>query len=747
MRIEKNAGPDHRPRGRPCDCGVANALHRKQWRPEHVPRGNPCSCGVPNALHRSPSKRNPYPEKRKPPGLTFIGIDGEGVGRIDHKYILLAASTEDGKREWYVQAASGKRLTTGECLDMVLELPTARTKIFSYSFNYDITKIVTDLDDHSIYLLFHPELRKGHYGPKPILWCRSEDCSRDKEGEWHCRCIYGGAQHGEYKLNLQGTKFSVAQGGKRVVIWDLFKFFQSKFVSSLEKWEVGSKEIWDRMSAMKDQRAEFDKLDKQKVIDYCLEETRCMAQLARKLVESHEKVDLKLRSYYGAGSSGAAMLTAMGVRDKISPTPEAMREAVASAFFGGRFEHSVIGSISEPLESADISSAYVYQLAFLPCLQHGVWRHTKKRKDIERAEAQSGALVRYTLGPAEESGRFGKSWGPFPFRDDDGAISFPIESGGGWVWLAEFLAGERIFPHVLFKEAWVYGSNCDCRPFRRIPEYYTHRLKIGKEAAGIVIKLGMNSCYGKLAQSVGNALFQSWIWAGMITSGCRAQLLEVLALHKDAANCLMFATDGVVTREKGLVMPRPLNTRTGLEKPLGGWECKQYPKGLFMARPGIYFPIDPSEEELQQIRARGVGRTVILKSWRHILETWERDGEWGVAKIANVTRFCGAKTSISKSAKGYKRAAGDTAAGKPAYGQWITRGVEMSFDPLPKRDFANPDGTLELRRFPRDLQSVPYSKAVSLKSEEGAELAAAYQEVIEQPDGDLADYELGDIAL
>jgi hypothetical protein len=744
---------------------------RDRNRPEHAYEGNGLvnclKCDLPLLQHRvrpvRSGKRGIDRRHRKDSErATYIGIDGEGQGRADHRYVLLAASDEEGNREWVAEASNPRigRLTTVECLDMILELPTRRAKVFSFSFNYDITKILTDLDNKSLFYLFRPEMPErqrpkceAFKGPYPVAWCPK--C----KGE----CEHEGAHYDDiYKLNLLGTKFVVKKAKKRVVIWDLFKFFQSKFVAALEDWKVpggdGSEEsakarkiILDNMREMKDQRADFDKLNHGAVKDYCLEECRCIAELARRLIEAHNGANLKLKSYYGAGSSGAAMLTAMGIKKQIFPPRQEMRDAIASAFFGGRFENSVIGAIREPLVNLDISSAYVYQLAFLPCLEHGSWSHTKRRKDLEKAEAQNGALVRYSLGnPGIEA-----SWGPFPFRTRDGTISFPRTSGGGWVWLDEYVAGERVFPNVKFHEAWIYSSNCACKPFARIPEYYNLRLKIGKEGPGIVIKLGMNSCYGKLAQSVGNALFNSWIWAGMITSGCRAQILDVMGLHKDKRNLLMIATDGIYTREIDIVPPEALPTKTDelypddkgvlRSKPLGGWEIKHCPKGVFVARPGIYFPLEPTKEEIKSVRARGVGRSVVLESWQIILDAWEKKGVDGIAKVANVSRFCGAKTSISVSGKEgaykFKRAKSKDPK-RPTYGQWISREVALSFDPMPKRASVNADGvTLALRTFPKDLVSTPYGRAVIGMSKESKELAAAKQEIMEQPDGDLQDYE------
>lgn len=742
----------HNPVGHPCaKCGKSAFSHRVEHEFQEG-RNGACNylvdgrmaCNLYAHHHRKREYRHrPDTNNRD---ITYIGIDGEGQGRKDHRYVLLAASVEDGSESWIAEVSNPRigRLQTVECLDMILQLPTKRAKVFSFAFNYDLTKMLMDLPDRTLYRLFRPELRKGAFGPSPIEWCPicRDECDDDGHPE-------------SYQLNLQGTKFTVARHGKKVVVWDLFKFFQAKFVSAIKDWKVGNQALWDRIEKMKDKRSEFDKESASAVREYCLEETRCIGQLARKLTDSHTEVDLKLKSYYGAGSSGAAMLDAMGIREKLAPSIPAMREAIACGFFGGRFENSVIGSIRQPLVNWDISSAYVYQLAFLPCLEHGSWTHTTRRNDIEKAEAQSGALVRYSLGPNPRIG----DWGPFPFRTKDGSISFPISGGGGWLWLDEYLAGERLFPHVKFHEAWVYSSNCGCKPFQKIPEYYLQRLKIGKEGPGIVIKLGMNSCYGKLAQSVGNAIYNSWIWAGMITSGTRAQLLHMLGLHKDRSDVLMMATDGLLTRDHSIVPPNPLPTGTGKSgKPLGGWERKDAKNGMFIARPGIYFPLDLVDDDsdckgkkcgectacyLAAIRARGVGRSVVVKSWRIIQEAWEKYGVDGVATVANVSRFCGAKTSISVSGDGrrYKRAGGT--GNSPSYGQWISREVGLSFNPMPKRACVNEDGlTLGLRSFDASLTSVPYDRAMMMNSPDAQEMQAAAQELSEQPDCDLTEYEL-----
>jgi len=722
-------------------CGVSARFHisrnkkktkRKEtyhaWRPGTIDQGIPpeaCGfCGLSKSKHGG--------------NWTYLGIDGEGQGKWPdpHRYVFLACSNEKGDRRWAVRAKKGERLTSEECLDFILSLPQKHTRIFAYSFQYDLTKILTDIPNRDIFLLYRPELRQrpaeqARLGPYPIRW----------RG---------------YRLNLQASKFTVQRGKSKVVVWDIFKFFQGKFVSALEDWKIGDEKLLSEMSRMKDQRGEFDRLDPQSVEDYCFGECSAMAALARKLTEAHIQAGLYLKNYYGAGSSAAAMLTVMGIKEKIQKPPDRVSEIASMAFFGGRFENSVLGAIPQACYGYDISSAYPYELCFLPCLLHGKWEWTKVREKLDESDVVQ-ALVRYRLGGCRDE----KPWGPFPFRDVDGNICYPIESGGGWVYLHEYLQGEKLFRNVHFKEAWVYRTQCDCKPFEKIPGYYLERLRIGKEGPGIVIKLGCNSCYGKLAQSVGKAQFNSWLWAGMITSGSRAKLLELLGLHKNWWNLYMMATDGIVTRER-LTTPLPKDTGTfeahkpekPTEKlPLGGWEEKAIPKGMFFARPGIYFPLNPdakNKKEASSVRGRGVGRKVVLDQWKTIVETYERlDPEElssTIVPITSVSRFCGAKTSISVSVrngeKHFTRASANDGV-LPSYGEWIVRKVEMSFDPRPKRQvtlggrIGESAHALLVRKMGRRQMSSAYKRALS---QEAIELKEATQEVLEQPDGDLADY-------
>jgi hypothetical protein len=625
---------------------------------------------------------------------TFLGIDGEGVGRRPHVYTYLGGADREGNVH-----LSLEHPTTVEALSALLKIPP-RFTLVSYSFAYDWTKILAELPNESLYKLFRPELRqRWHYGARRLItdpvifkgyaldWCAG-------------------------RMNIKGLKSK-----KKVVIWDIFKFFACSFVKTLETWKTCPPEVVARIKAMKDQRSEFDKLTDQQVNAYCLDECRFLAETAHALYDAHCEANLKLKGFYGAGSTSAALLTKLDVKEHRNDGPEEMREALASAFFGGRFEISRKGTVRGKVYNYDISSAYPYQCTRLPCLVCGNWKHTKS----ERVALRSRAAVIHTevdISPQEP-------WTPLPFRTSKGEIAFPY-SCFTYVWKAEFEAARRAFPKgVNFLDAWYLSGKCTCGrpyPMADISKVYRERIKLGKEGKGLVLKLGSNGAYGKLAQSIGTPQFQSWAWAGMITAGCRAQMLDMFSLVQDRRSILQIATDGIQTTER-IDPPKPWDTGTyDLAKPLGGWEEKVY-QGMVLLRPGVYFPPDPTPEQLDDIRARGLGKRIMQEQCAKAQKALE-SGEEGI-QFPSVQRFVGCVSAVYLTPSGEYLRSED-------YGEWVNREIKLSFSPLPKRE-PGKGNYLKTRSF-RGQETAPYDAA--LISPEAEQLRRETIEMLEQPDGD-----------
>jgi hypothetical protein len=709
----------------------------------------------------------------------IIGVDGEGQGRSPHRYLYLAASDEAGEA-WDVACERNhpRGLSTQACLDMLLSLPR-QALVVSFASLYDWTKVVQDMPDRMIWLLVHEEKRasieNGSVVYSPVVWSPAGDPDDPDP----------------YMVNFMNRRLTVSRGHKyappralvdmieasggtfvvppdvlchrcgqvkaahrpprRVTVWDVFRFFQQKFTASVADWKVGAPDGWDWgkdgknwppilrwLEEMKDERANFERLSWEEVQRYCRMECQLLAQTFRKVLTAHEDAGLELKSYYGVGSTARALLTRHEVKKFKADPPDAMLGAVACGFFGGRFENNCQGLVPGPVYAPDIASAYPYWLTFLPCLAHGQWELVDKWRCRRKIKQAALALVKWSIAPRAQPLDPEDplaAWGLLPVRATDGTILFPLAAAGGWCWKEEYLAAKKLEPRLEAHEAWCFWPDCDHKPFEMMPHYYVQRLLLGKEGAGKVFKFGPNACYGVIAQSKGfSPPFQSWIWAGNITSGPRAQLLSSLFPEVTANrwDVLGFATDSFFHKDDVAArMPPPKSTPTGGygKPPLGAWESKKYDKGVFFARPGVYFPPnledledEAAKKEIEKVRARGLGRKVLYQNTRAVMDAY-RDGKKSL-EIANIQRFVGAKTGISYGElSGVKRS--------ERYGEWVDWPIEITFNPHPKRENRLPGGRLSAWQY-QNVFSVPYKPA--LLTEE-AKLIRLHELIAgEQPD-------------
>jgi hypothetical protein len=269
----------------------------------------------------------------------------------------------------------------------------------------------------------------------------------------------------------------------------------------------------------------------------------------------------------------------------------------------------------------------------------------------------------------------------------DGTIVFPKNGSTGWAWLAEYRVARTHWPQVRFVDAWMLRRDCDCKPFERIAEWFEARLRVGKKTgAGLAYKLGYNSAaYGKLAQSKGDPQFRSEVWAGMVTSGCRAQLLDVLGTR--GADVLAVATDGIYMRGAEPALP--------VGEALGLWEPSEY-EAITLVRPGIYW----TDETV--VRARGFGRKALTDAQGLVLDAIRAGADH--VDLPPIIQFGGAVSCIHLDG-----------AGRPVrssrYGSWLERPVRISLAPGPKRAPG-----WRLWELP-GVESVPYRAGGALSSE------------------------------
>jgi len=521
----------------------------------------------------------------------ILAIDGEGItdenGR--HRYVMLAAS--DGS---YVQ---GRELTSVQCFEYLLNLPK-RHLIVGFSISYDVAK----------WLSFIPKetLRE--------LW------------------ISGNVRHGSYSIRYApGKQITIRHTDKRSVhIYDVFGYFQRSFVAALEEWKVGTSEQVERIREMKASRGTFSNEGMTEMLAYCQEECRLLVELMTKLRTAIIEGDIPMRQWYGAGAIAAAILEKEGVKAHVERQPPVKySEAILSAYFGGRFELFESGEHKD-IHLYDIRSAYPHILTSLPCQSHLVYSDHAGYVPSEWALY----LCRWDVPQRTP-------YPPFPFRDAKSRqILYPIH-GMGWYHASEVRSALRLFgDSITIERSIVLHPSCPgvCKgtPFGFVPEYFEYRrwLKSQGSQAQLTIKLGLNSLYGKTAQGVGfgekKPPFQSYLYAGMITAGTRAMLLDAIAQSPESI--IWTATDGIASK---------VQLRLPEGEQLGEWEYT-HADWVFCVQPGVYQVCKDGKVET---RSRGFGKQET--AFDEIKVAYNADPIWGEFKY-RTTRFVGLGSALAR---------------------------------------------------------------------------------------------------
>ena len=506
----------------------------------------------------------------------FCGVDGEGGDIPDpdalfgtkHAYQLLRAG------EFSLEDPAG--LDFFRCADFLCSLPRNRIYV-GYFFDYDVTKMLESIPEERARRIMNRELRaKNGFNLLPV-----------DVGEYQVDYL----PHKEFKVKRRDQEHFT-------IISDVGQFFQTSFLKTLEKWDIGTPEEREMIAKGKSMRGDFHEMDKE-IRAYNALEILLLERLMSEFRSVCVSTGYVPKKWQGPGYLASAMLDYHGVpKRKAIPIlrNEEFKAIANEAYYGGRFETTAAGPVSGPIWQYDINSAYPAELRSLPCLLHGSWRKIRDLPD-------SGNLwfgQVYFHHPAK------RLLYNLPVRDKLGNISYPREANGVY-WSTELEAARGAGTTFSLATGWVYESHCDCRWFDFIDGYYEQRLKLGKTAKGFVLKLAGNSIYGKIAQSIGYAPYANPVWAGLITAGCRARLVRAYTGHEN--DIYMLATDGLFS-SKELDVP--------VSKKLGEWDLAYHEEGMFIVQPGIYYVSSGD------VKTRGIERGRINRSRSDFEGAWER---------------------------------------------------------------------------------------------------------------------------
>lgn len=596
----------------------------------------------------------------------IISVDGEGqLFHSRHAYTLLAAADDRGFRDFIehdgnIRAGTGSipygpddvapnhGLPTKQCLDFLLTLPKHKSDIItSFSFTYDVTKILQDL---------------------PLA--NLQELAKTNETVWR-----------RYRIGYLPRKYlEISHDGRSVTVHDTFSFWQMSFVKAL----MSSRELFtpeqirsidcrpnDKsahicdadnqpcMLYMKDHREQFDNVSPELIREYCYTECKYLSIIFRDFLRNMSEMKLPVTRYSLSGPGGVAqgffalehLRVYMPAANNELAAPGLPINIPLLSYYGGRFEISMIGPVGDVI-GHDKHSAYpAAAVANLPCLRCG---------RFERVDSyQPGELGFYLVGS-----RTSGPWAPFPFRVNSqtkywfndsslkkdaspGSIAF-VHGGMRWVTSFEVETARHFFGDeaIPVYKGYIYRTPCKHKPFKRISELYLLR-KEGNPSEGLskIIKLLLNSIYGKLAQTIGVSSYRCHIWAGWITGATRAAVLSMaLRAPEDVVS---IATDGILTRR-----PIPQDSDSSVPSwrafkvthhDLGTWDQTEH-QDCWLGMPGIY-GFGSNDKDDKAYKRRGLDRNYFPIS--HLRATWER-GQWAVNPVKPVRAFMPFRLAVQR---------------------------------------------------------------------------------------------------
>jgi hypothetical protein len=438
-----------------------------------------------------------------------------------------------------------------------------------------------------------------------------------------------------------GKYFQVTDIEQKITLkmYDMLSFWSMKAVDAcIQDPKIGPDDARVKFIApTKDDRGTFTFAEMEsKVIPYFQVEMQLYKELISNLRNALVEVDLVPGEWYGPSAVVSTLYRKRGLKKHMSrpvsdltryrgkkhgqqikpdasfdySLPDVVNRAALDSFFGGRFELFQLGVHDAPAYEYDINSAYPAAMQHLPQLSDGNWRHYDKSEldalrargsDIPGSESQFGFYrVWYRFeDDVKALGMFlaFRKFPPHPFahRAADMSVSFP-QDYLGWspFWTAS--AVWKMIPSARYLEAWVWEPNSDFKPFASaecvdVPFMYSQRnayAKAGRPDLKYVLKITLNSGYGKLAQTVGTKWgdnlppYHQMEWAAHITDYCRARIWDLA--------CRAFAQESLVSCETDALFttaPIPYAERFCGDD-LGHFKRIDF-DGLIYVQSGIYF--------------------------------------------------------------------------------------------------------------------------------------------------------------
>ena len=370
--------------------------------------------------------------------------------------------------------------------------------------------------------------------------------------------LQGKIKYGGYTLFYIPKKmFSVKLGKDTYTYYDLFQFYETSLERAAHKYVQGVKNEDNLDRSLIGSSGEYWKENKEKIIKYCIQDSKLTAQLGELLQEViHETCGFYPKRYVSKAGLSKRYFREFCDIPSFNQIPEEVQKFAFNAYHGGRFEVTERGKCGK-CTSLDISSAYPYWISQLIDVRRGRWKRSMKLNP----SAYYGFYLAEVNIPYQYLPPLAYRW--------HNTVIFPCGSWMGYFTKEELEVLEEVGSYKVWT-GWEFYPDQIVYPFKEaIEKLYEKKNTTPKEDFRYsLFKILMNSFYGSLYEKVKQrsgkykaGLLFFPVYATLITANTRLQLWK--KAREFGKNCISMATDGLLIKGE---IDHPN------DKTLGGWE-------------------------------------------------------------------------------------------------------------------------------------------------------------------------------
>ncbi len=405
---------------------------------------------------------------------------------------------------------------------------------------------------------------------------------------------------------------SVNDKEKKVIIYDAMQFFlgsgikkKSDLDSVAEKY-LGKHKEYDGKYQDKVFPDKIDQNELDKIIQYCKQDCVLAKQVMDIWIENfHSAFGFYPQKYHSMGSIAIDYLrTQLDYFPTFKYIPYDVNALAFNAYFGGRFEITERGLIQD-IHHYDIRSAYPYAMSKMPDFTRGKWI---KIKNIAEFKDNKELIGFYKITTTVKE----KKIAPFMFRGKLGLVYCP---SGTFIThttsneLKTAVENYNVKIHKIQGYCFKPDHGAEHWEFNDIVNYmYRQRMSQTNEGQKYIFKIGINSLYGKTAQSKPEprGIFNPVI-CSYITGYTRGMLLDAIKDNKD--DITQLATDAIFSKKKLNNLP--------ISQKLGDYEYNHHPK-MIVIMAGVY-SYNTDNDQKMQTKSRGFELRTINKKGEKVI--------------------------------------------------------------------------------------------------------------------------------